>query len=341
MKTGKYMENKVIENDMENKSTDRILWIDTAKGIGVILVILGHLLYQSNCPMLNQAIYSFHMPMFFILSGYVWKRSNVSILTFIKKKLLRLTVPAFLCSIICLLIFWNDTAHDKIFIIKNLLYYDGLIDWNAPAWFFFVLFEVVIFERITRINEKNLYLQSLICFAVFIVGFFIYHYKINLRFGLERAVLALGFYVLGNILSKLKSQKYTFEVFIAGVGIWLMFGIVLNNKVSMYGFSLGHYWYFVISGISGSIAFFILCSKITKVNRLINFLGKNTIFIICTHYIFVKKIIVETATHLNLCYTDKYMWFAVSCTILVCFLYCAITFFINKYIPLLNGRHRI
>jgi fucose 4-O-acetylase-like acetyltransferase len=58
---------------------DRMVWIDAAKGIGIILVVIGHAGRgimsaaipdeQRIIPMLDVAIYAFHMPLFFILSG--------------------------------------------------------------------------------------------------------------------------------------------------------------------------------------------------------------------------------------------------------------------------------
>lgn len=45
----------------------RIEWVDAAKGIGIMLVMLGHnWLHWDYC----YWIYAFHMPLFFILSGY-------------------------------------------------------------------------------------------------------------------------------------------------------------------------------------------------------------------------------------------------------------------------------
>ena len=43
----------------------RIGWVDTAKGIGLLLVIIGHL----PIPLVPVWIYTFHMPLFFFLSG--------------------------------------------------------------------------------------------------------------------------------------------------------------------------------------------------------------------------------------------------------------------------------
>ena len=66
------------------KVSERYTWIDCIKGIGIFLVVLGHI-YKDNY--IGQWIYSFHMPLFFMLSGYLmytksvdWKsrRSNIN-----------------------------------------------------------------------------------------------------------------------------------------------------------------------------------------------------------------------------------------------------------------------
>lgn len=59
-------------------SVDRILWVDYARGLGIVLVVLGHVLYgmrhaslalPPHSDYLLDWIYSFHMPLFFFLSG--------------------------------------------------------------------------------------------------------------------------------------------------------------------------------------------------------------------------------------------------------------------------------
>ena len=49
--------------------------IDIMKGIGIILVILGHAI-QNNYVPLNKVILSFHMPLFFFVSGMLFKPVN-------------------------------------------------------------------------------------------------------------------------------------------------------------------------------------------------------------------------------------------------------------------------
>lgn len=61
---------------------ERLTWIDNAKGIGIILVVLGH---TYGIPwQLHHIIYSFHMPLFFLLSGYTFSCSKT--IQLLKKK---------------------------------------------------------------------------------------------------------------------------------------------------------------------------------------------------------------------------------------------------------------
>lgn len=63
---------------------ERIEYIDIAKGIGILLVIAGHL-FAYRGP-ISRWIFSFHMPLFFILSGICYKMNSSTILVEYKKK---------------------------------------------------------------------------------------------------------------------------------------------------------------------------------------------------------------------------------------------------------------
>lgn len=65
----------------------RLLWVDTARGLAMLCVILGHMGLNN----LNILIYSFHMPLFFLIAGHFQKKENHII--FIKKKAKTLLVP--------------------------------------------------------------------------------------------------------------------------------------------------------------------------------------------------------------------------------------------------------
>ncbi len=88
-------------------------WVNTAKCIGIIAVILGHIASP-----LTTFIYSWHIPFFFILSGFFIDK-NKATLDFISKNILRLMVPYFLFALFAVVVEAGK---------RTLLNRDGL-DW--------------------------------------------------------------------------------------------------------------------------------------------------------------------------------------------------------------------
>jgi fucose 4-O-acetylase-like acetyltransferase len=68
--------------------TEHIAWIDVARGVGILLVVLGHL----ETGLVKSCIYTFHMPLFFILSGNMHKVS-ARYAEYFRRRSIRLLVP--------------------------------------------------------------------------------------------------------------------------------------------------------------------------------------------------------------------------------------------------------
>lgn len=301
---------------------------------------MGHLLYQSNLPIVNKAIYSFHMPLFFMISGFVMRSSDREpIAAYVKKQANRILLPAVIFIIAFLPMYLRKTENlDGVTIIKRILFWDGLVPYNDPCWFFIVLFEAKAIERIIDIAVKKRNIQMAVSISSFMLGFLVYQFDLFLPFGLNRCLVAFGFFTIGMVTKDifLKGRGNTLW-YIVILFLWLISGVWLNDKVSMYGFELGYYWLFVLSGICGSTLFIWICQAIDK--RVIWFrsVGQNTIFIICTHYICVS-IFKKITTILGLNYTWIYSILAVMFTILLVPCYMFVCKFVNKYLPILNGR---
>ena len=62
-----------LTSNHSETSSNRIGWVNAAKGIGILLVVLGHNQINSSIHLFHLLIYSFHMPLFFILSGMFLK----------------------------------------------------------------------------------------------------------------------------------------------------------------------------------------------------------------------------------------------------------------------------
>lgn len=69
----------------KNKNENRIDWVDISKGLGIILVIIGHCVYLGG--LIHNWIFSFHMPLFFILSGIFIRKIKLN--SFIKKTIFK------------------------------------------------------------------------------------------------------------------------------------------------------------------------------------------------------------------------------------------------------------
>ena len=79
---------------MEKQAVNRIEYLDISKGIGIILVVLGHIVYTN--PYVMIWISSFHMPLFFIIAGIMLAIKDfdrMDVHTNIRKKARSLVIP--------------------------------------------------------------------------------------------------------------------------------------------------------------------------------------------------------------------------------------------------------
>ena len=77
---------------------EKLIWIDNLKAIGIFAVILGHIASP-----FGTFIYSWHMPLFFMIAGFFIK-FDLSLKEFIIKDFKRLMIPYFLFAIVGLLL---------------------------------------------------------------------------------------------------------------------------------------------------------------------------------------------------------------------------------------------
>lgn len=130
--------------------TKRLVFIDVAKGVAILLVVIGHIVQHNlvgdSAHSIFNFIYGFHMPLFFFLSGYVasLSRDNLcssSALSFIKKKSISLLLPFLIWGVVVsslftpnltIELFWDST--------KNLL-----IRPDNGLWFLLTLFFIQLF----------------------------------------------------------------------------------------------------------------------------------------------------------------------------------------------------
>lgn len=95
------MKNSTVKNGLRTLfliNPNRIAWVDVAKGIAILLVIIGHTVNFGSAT--RNFIFSFHMPLFFILSGYTFKLAGDFPVFFqrVKKLIRHLIYPSLIVS---------------------------------------------------------------------------------------------------------------------------------------------------------------------------------------------------------------------------------------------------
>lgn len=94
----------------------RKLWLDIAKGITIILMVVGH----TTIPHIaSDFIYCFHMPLFFIASGFISSYLKHSLLGYIKHKSSTMMLPFITYSIIVSLVLYFIGQIDFPILLSN------------------------------------------------------------------------------------------------------------------------------------------------------------------------------------------------------------------------------
>lgn len=161
--------------------TKRLDWIDIAKGIAIILVIVGHTV--PNPSPLRHAIFSFHMPVFFIFAGYTFRPKPW-------RELLSGSVSRLLVPYVILALAWQVPSFLMIGVpltggvltggLETLVFASGVdvpglgIAAVGMAWFLAALFTSrLLFNALVRLfdgREVGVVWQGVVCAAIAFCG---------------------------------------------------------------------------------------------------------------------------------------------------------------------------
>jgi acyltransferase len=330
----------------------RIEWVDVLKGIGIIIVVLGH----SGVPYeLKKFLLSFSMPLFFFISGYLFKNESNNIGSFFKKRVRSLLIPYFWFSIITYML-WvmverniKDSTTPTLKPLIGIFYSNNINDfmvYNGVLWFLTCLFIVEMIYSIINNKIKNRKHIMLIIVSFSILGYLdSLYFSIRLPWGIDVALTGVVFYGIGNLLQiYINNFFYSYHrkigLLITSIIIILLTAIIERNNtiVYMYDNTYGNYILFYLAGFMGIAASFAMALFISK-SKILSFYGKNSIIVLAVHIkIFsVFNIILKILGH-NKSGTifELVKGFAYS---LVSLLICIpIIFILNNYMPFILGR---
>ena len=283
----------------------RLDYIDVCRAIGIILVVLGH---TYGIPYnLYLFIFSFHMPFFFILSGFVFnadKNQRMGFKQFATRKVRQYIIPYYIFGILNLVfeIIWKLIITKEVidfsfllFRIKGLiLCTDDMSATGAPIWFLLCLFiSSIIFFHIPRLRLKYQCITVLSLITIhYILIRFLGDY-VTFIFGFPTFFISVFFMWIGYIFRMIFERKpLLFQgtkcivISIALILISGFFVIITQNRVNLRSNTYNNYLVFLFVAVAISTGLICLVCNAKFLNTTFTcWLGKKTIYVIGCNYI--------------------------------------------------------
>lgn len=280
-----------------------------AKGLAIVLVVLGHCL-DSSTP-LRAFVYSFHMPLFFVLAGFTMRpkpRKDVLASSF-----RRLLVPYFgVCAILLFFAFVPpasispalDTQRSVSDVLAEIAFGSGqegeFLGYSYQAigalWFLPCLFvarlilnEVLLIGRAVaqrvqgHSNVAGYAAESLLVAAVVVAGFACGQ-QVRLPFDIDTACIAVGYMHIGYLAKKVDLARVPKLAFVGLAAIWLLYPLAGNNEMAVRAY-LEYPWSLATS-LAGSLVVMRACMPLEHIPLLsqgLAWCGVNSLVILCVH----------------------------------------------------------
>jgi fucose 4-O-acetylase-like acetyltransferase len=280
-------------------TTKRIDYLDILKGIGIFLMVFDHVYWGQ---LVHTYIQSFHMPLFFFISGYLWKGNSIN--KTVTNKIKTLLIPYIIYGLLqyVLWIFLFGIKHNLNLLVplKTLFWTNTDIDNMpiAPAlWFLTCLFIVSVFFNIVRNVIKNEKIFFIAMCSISILGS-VYPLltKIHLPYAMDSAMTGIGFYTIGYYMKHLLEKKNE-KVDITNIntymiGILLIIDVILTFSNGCIDMRSTRYYIiplFWINATLGTIIYWNISKKLStcsinlfqNISKIFKYLGINSIIFLC------------------------------------------------------------
>ena len=321
---------------------ERINYLDIAKGIAIVLVVLGHS-YNENP--VKVWLYSFHLPLFFFVSGCLLSLTtldNIDTLKIIKSKAKSILIPYISFSIIIFCIWIGETylmnrSDFTINAITSRIISISTFRGIEALWFLPCLFAIEVIFILMIKYLKSIKIIAPIIIVLSILPFIkisdnLYYIEI-MRVFVGLAFLSIGYYAF----------KYINKIdnIIIPIGL-LIINITLGNYngfVDIYSLALNNYFIYYISAFCGIVGILIICKKI-KQCKPIEFLGANSLIIFATHLqvmMFTSKLVEKLTKHPSLYLRNSILWGIIVVSIII-IVEIPIVYITKKWFPIILGK---
>ena len=311
----------------------RVEYLDYVRGMAILLVVLGHM-YNVEDP-IRILIYSFHMPLFFMISGFFADKDSV-LLEFVKKKFKTLMIPYFTFGGVIMLIMYATNGYNKELAVYVKHFVTGV--GRDALWFLLCLFLIeIIFNIVIKLRYSAV--QYIVFITLFVIGLYgehLHHGKMAM-ITLLRVFVGLGFYALGYYVYKY-INKINIPYFIL-IAVFLLncFLSFKNTWIDLWALRFGNRLIYVTCGVLGTISMILIFKKIGERNvfkKLFKYFGMNTLVIMATQQIIINYINRFTKQQYYLGFEGFYMF------LIVILIEIPIIYVINNYARWILGKFK-
>ena len=195
---------------------ERLEYIDNLKAIGICAVVLGHCSHSLNLlpHQITSFIYLWHMPLFFIVSGFFIKQLTFKSAILKYSQYVRAYIVASIVTLASVIIVSILNDSNILEIIKNLLIsilwgsgasrsaeLFGNLPSIGPVWFLLALFWACSVYSFLCYKIKDYYSLFIICVALWLFGATTINY-IRLPFSIQPGLCAILYLYVGDIIRK-------------------------------------------------------------------------------------------------------------------------------------------
>lgn len=286
----------------------RIVYIDIAKGIGIILIVLMHVLRNGY---LRQFISSFIVSLFFFLSGLTYS-SKEDKKYFWFNKFNRIYVPYIIFSLVSICIFsligsmasrrlnielMDGTVLDNIWGMVYGNSRTGFMKWNTPIWFLPCLMAVyLLIDTVEGCSKSNRFKLRIITIGISLILTGIYttlFRHVKLPFAAETAIFMYSFFEMGIMFKESKkmqalrrfSSKHRTVSVLTGMFCFIIVSALsyVNGSAQVRTMVLGNNGIlFLLESIFGILGVLFLSAGIENLS-FIAYLGRHTMPILLMH----------------------------------------------------------
>lgn len=211
-----------------------IVWLDWARVLGIFLVVFGHVLqhiplWQENITVdIWNWIYLFHMPLFFVISGYLYKQNGIKSL---HKIFWALVIPYLIYQLLYLpiqgFINWRHQDADETILgviakqICGILLGDGYstpVSYYSclPCWFIVSIIQLRLLFSYVKINKVS---SMVLTIAAILFLYIRRLYGFDLYTCLDSTIMAIPYFLLGYLLRESIVKYSVAKILMGGVKV--------------------------------------------------------------------------------------------------------------------------